>query len=321
MTNQLAARTVTSLTLAGELPTDQRPALVYLASLSAGSRRTMRASLNIIADLLQHDADALTINWAAVRFQHVAAVRSVLIERYSAASANKMLAALRGVLKAAWRLDQMTADDYTRAVDVDRVTGSTLPRGRALTAGEINGLIDACQNDPTPAGARDGAIIALLRAGGLRRAEICDLAMADYNADAGTLVIHGKGNKEREIPVHNGSADALADWLMIRGNDAGPIFTPINKGGKVIIRHMHSEAIFNLLSKRAADAGIKNLSPHDFRRTFVSDLLDAGADISTVQKLAGHANVTTTARYDRRGEVAKRKAVDLLHVPYRRRMI
>lgn len=281
----------------------------------------MREALNTIAMMLHSGADAMTINWAAVRFQHVAAVRSALIERYSAATANKMLSALRGVLKAAWRLGQMTSDDYAHAVDIDSVIGSTLPRGRALTSGEISGLMAACQNDPTPAGARDGAIIALMRAGGLRRSEVCDLTLADYNADAGTLIIHGKRNKERELPLSNGSADALADWLMVRGNEPGPIFTPINKGGKVIMRPMYSEAVFTLLAKRAAQAGIKGLSPHDFRRTFVSDLLDAGADISTVQKLAGHANVTTTARYDRRGEAAKRKAVDLLHVPYQRRTV
>jgi site-specific recombinase XerD len=82
---------------------------------------------------------------------------------------------------------------------------------------------------------------------------------------------------------------------------------------------MTNQAIYNLLAKRAELAGVKEFSPHDMRRTFVSDLLDAGADITTVAKMAGHSSVTTTARYDRRGEQAKQKAAGLLHIAYRRR--
>lgn len=279
----------------------------------------MRGALDTIAHLLTSNADALAVNWAALRFQHTAAIRSKLIEKYSAATANKMLSALRGVLKAAWRLGLMDADDYTRAADIKSVSGSTLPAGRALTAGEIAALLEACASDPTPAGARDAALIALLRAGGLRRAEICALDLDDYTPADGQLIIKGKRNKERTAYVTNGAADALADWLTVRGTEPGPLFCPVNKGGRVILRRMFPEAVFNMLQKRGEQAGVKDLSPHDLRRTFVSDLLDAGADISTVQRLAGHASVNTTARYDRRGEEAKRKAVELLHVPYTRR--
>ena len=79
---------------------------------------------------------------------------------------------------------------------------------------------------------------------------------------------------------------------------------------------MTEQALYKMLQARAVEAGSQKLSPHDLRRTFVSDLLDASADIATVREMAGHENVNTTARYDRRPEATKRKAAELLHVPY-----
>ena len=77
-----------------------------------------------------------------------------------------MLSTLRGVLKVAWRLGQMTAEDHTRATDVESISGSALPRGSALTNGEIAALLGAYGRDGPAAGARDAAMIALLCAGG-----------------------------------------------------------------------------------------------------------------------------------------------------------
>jgi integrase len=306
------------LTTTTARPLDQNPAAVYLAGLSAGSRRTMGDALNLMARLVSNGQhDALTLPWGELRFQHTAAIRAKLADGYSFSTVNKMLSALRGVLKAAWELGQMTAEDYQRARNVKAMTGERLPAGRAITAGELGALMDVCANDPTPAGARDAAIVAILYACGLRRAELVTLDRADFDAGAATLAVRGKRNKERSVPVTNGALDALADWLTVRGEEPGPLFHSLkglNKYGRLT-----TQAIFDMLTSRAAAAGVNHLSPHDFRRTFVSDLIDAGADVGTVQKLTGHANVATTLRYDRRPEAAKRKAVDLLHVPYRRR--
>jgi len=308
-------------------PLDQNPAAVYLAGLSAGSRRTMRTSLNTISAMLAHQekADALTLDWSQLRFSHTAAVRSLLAERYSHATANKMLAALRGTLKAAWRLGQMSAEDYARACDVPSVIGETLPAGRAVASGELVGLMKACareeKNERLLTGARDAAILGLLYGCGLRRAEVVTLDVADFEPGTetgmGSLKVLGKRNKARRVPVVGGAAEALSDWLALRGSEAGPLFVRIRKGGKRTPERLTTQAIYYLLEKRAGEAGLTaSCSPHDMRRSFIGDLLDAGADIATVQKLAGHANVTTTARYDRRGEATRRKAASLLHVPY-----
>lgn len=102
----------------------------------------------------------------------------------------------------------------------------------------------------------------------------------------------------------------------MRGDDSGALFWPVEKGGRLVARRITGHALRFVLLRRAAQAGVAALSPHDVRRTFVSHLLDAGADISTVQALAGHASIVTTARYDRRGERAKQIAASLLSVPY-----
>jgi site-specific recombinase XerD len=298
---------------------DQNAAAVYVTSLnSEAGRRTMRQALNLCAGLLSSgNDDALTFPWHEVRFQHLAALRTKLQEHYKPATVNKMLAAVRGVLKAAWQMGQITAEDYHKAVSVKSVKNDTLPAGRELTIGELTALISACINDTTNAGARDAAIIALMYACGLRREEVVRLDLADYDAN-GRLVVRGKGNKERTAYITGGAARAMSDWLAVRGDAPGALFVAINKSGRIdaSYKHMTPKTIYKMLAKRADDAGVKAFSPHDMRRTFVSDLLEAGADITTVSKMAGHASVTTTARYDRRPEDAKRKAASLLHVPY-----
>jgi site-specific recombinase XerD len=300
---------------------DQNPAVVYLAGLNTESgRRTMRQALNTIADILTSgQADAFGCNWGAVRYQHVMAVRAQLSARYRPVTVNKMLSALRGVLRAAKNLGQMPPDAYSNAIDVKGVKNVTLPAGRELAPGEISALLATCEADLSPAGVRDAALVGVMYGAGLRRAEVVDLDLADYEPETGKLVVRGKGKKERIAWITGGAALALGDWLAVRGNEPGPLFCHVNKGRRLVNRRLTTQAVLHILRKRAYQAGVRQFSPHDLRRTFVSDLLDAGVDIATVARMAGHANVQTTARYDRRPEETKRRAAGLLHVPYRKR--
>jgi len=315
---------------------DQNAALVYLASLGKSSRRTMRQSLDMIANLMAGDTQGYKVsceefNWAQLRFSHTNAIRSILAEYLAVSTANKSLSALRGVLKAAWRLNQISSDDYMKAVDIKVVKGSTVLAGRDLSVGEIAALISNCEKGTIASGPRDAAIIALMATWGLRRSEVCDLSLFDYTN--GALLVRGKGNKQRLAYPTGGTERALSDWIALRGDEPGALFYPVNKFGKIITTEkekdnfgkamgvkiptrLRPQSIYDMLKRRAKQAGVAEFSPHDLRRTCVGDLLDAGVDIKTVADIVGHKNVNTTALYDRRGERAKQEAGGRLHIPY-----
>jgi site-specific recombinase XerD len=166
-------------------------------------------------------------------------------------------------------------------------------------------------------GRRDAALIAMLYAAGLRRSEVTGLDLCDFDSTTGALIIRaGKGNKDRQLFTGSGAAQAVREWLAIRGHTSGPLFVPINKSGRLIQRRLSDKAIVHILKERATEAAIKAFSPHDLRRSFISGLLSSGVDLVTVSAMAGHASVTTTAKYDRRGEEAKRQAAERLIIPF-----
>src|SRR5262249_48535008 len=161
-------------------------------------------------------------------------------------------------------------------------------------AGELRALFQVCAIDPSPAGRRDAALIAVGYGCGLRRSELVSLQLDDYQRDSGELkILHAKGNKQRTVYLAGGARDAVNGWISTRGQEPGPLLTPINKGGKITIRSMSDQAILNALAKREKEAEVRHFSPHDLRRSFATDLLDAGGDIAVVQKLMGHSNPTT----------------------------
>lgn len=303
------------MVLSGGLPPDQNPAAVYLAGLSTGSRPTMRQALSSIAADLGERID--TMPWHLLRYQHTQAIRSKLASKYAPSTANKMLSALRGVLHEAKRLGLMTAEEYSNAVDIKSIRGERVTKGRAITASEIKKMFSVI--DPQKmSGARDSAIFAVLLGAGLRRSEVVDLDLNSYDPVSRRLRVLGKGNKERSVPLPKGTYEALDHWLTFRGQEPGPLFPPIDRWGHFHLRRLNDKAIAFRLESIADRAGVKDVMPHDMRRTFITTLLELGIDLSTAQKLAGHEQISTTARYDKRDERAKEEAVKLLDIPFQR---
>lgn len=289
------------------------PAAVYLAQLAPSGRRTMQQALDTLAQLLGQ-ADCWSCPWATLRYAHTQALRTALQERYAPATANKMLAALRRVLKECWQLGLMSVEDYQRAAAVKVVKADKLPKGRALSLEEVTALLTACAADSTPAGVRDAALIALMAGSGPRRSEVAALTVSDYEPLEGRLTIRsGKGNKDRTIYVSGGAKVALDDWMVLRGSSAGALFTSTTRAD---LEAMTDQAVLVILKRRATEANVAPFSPHDLRRTMITRLLEQGADLLHVQQLAGHADVSTTQRYDRRGEQSKKDSAAKLQIPH-----
>jgi integrase len=284
------------------LPADCSPALVYLARLSPGSRPSMTSALESMARALSggHLGYA-NLPWAALRYQHAQALRSTLAARLAPRTVNRFIAALRGVVQEAWRLGLIDGPDRDRIDDVSGVRVETQPAGRFLPPADFAALLEA-------AGPRDAAILALGYGAGLRRAEIVDLRLEDVELATGRLTVRGKGGKTRVCFVPPAALPLLVTWSRVRLPGAGPFLT-VCRRGRAVAGGLSPSAVLDALRRLGRRSGVAEFTAHDLRRSFVSDMLDAGADLATVQKLVGHSDPRTTSAYDRRGDRAKQAGI------------
>lgn len=224
-------------------------------------------------------------------------LRYFIGELHDLGIAERSQARIRSGLRSFFRF--LTLEGY---IDVDPTEllespkiGLHLPE--VLTVEEINDMIAAI--DPDKAGAqRDRAIMETLYGCGLRVSELVNLELSKIFADEGYLVVRGKGNKERMVPMSEVSLVEIADYLHDRNLlDVKPGCENIlflNRSG----RKMTRVRIFQIVKSLAEAAGIrKNISPHTLRHSFATHLLEGGANIRAIQQMLGHESIATTQIY------------------------
>lgn len=277
----------------------------YINSLAVSGRGGITSMLNKSARILNKRSTAVTYAWEQLDFGKVARVRAHLIDAgYAIASVNMALAALRAVAQTAFNLHRMDAETLARIKAVKRVKGDPIRQGRALSRQEIRLLLKAAKSHHEPARrCRDTAILMTLCGTGLRAGELVKLMVDDYKN--GVLIVRqGKGRKYREIHVAPAVGKALTMWLAIKGEE-GALFTKIYRSGQPASGALTTAGLTMILEQLRVTADVAEFTPHDMRRTFITQLLEQGVDINTVRQLAGHSDISTTASYDHRGDEAK----------------
>jgi integrase/recombinase XerD len=213
----------------------------------------------------------------------------------SAASAARAVVAVRGVHKFAYANGQVITD-VAREVKPP-ATPQRLPK--ALSVEDIERLLAAADFDQTSLAVRDRALLEVLYGTGARISEAIGLDIDDLNFPQKTVLLRGKGGKERLVPIGTYAARALDAYLVrvrsvlaAQGRGTPKVF--LNARGGPLSR----QSAWTVLRSAAEKAGLDtNISPHTLRHSFATHLMEGGADVRVVQELLGHASVTTTQIY------------------------
>jgi len=286
------------------------PAGLYLATLgSVQSRRVMQSRLNGFARLLQLD-HWQQIPWREFDRPWLLLAKEALTATHCAPDTiNATLSLLKGVALQAWELKLISDHRYLRIKNTKSIRGQRVPKRRWLNKDDIVTLLDHCLADDRLQGLRDAAVLALLYGCGLRRSEVVGIDVNHLDQTERSLRIMGKGNKERMVYPPARAWEMVNEWIQGgRHPGEGPLFCRIRKGGVITQERLSDQAVYFVIKRLITLTGVKNFSPHDLRGSFISYLLDHGEDIKTVADIVGHADVRTTAGYDRRGEQRKKIA-------------
>ena len=177
-----------------------------------------------------------------------------------------------------------------------------------LSVDEVTAIIEGVDTRSWN-GVRDRAILEILYGCGLRVSEVCSLKISNVYETEGFVRIIGKGDKERLVPMGGAAVEAYRDWLAMRPDAFDPAYDDyvfLNRFGKPLSR----VSVFNMVKKAALLAGVdKEISPHTFRHSFATHLIENGADLRVVQEMLGHESILTTQIYTHIDTATWQKAI------------
>jgi integrase/recombinase XerC len=232
----------------------------------------------------------------AITTDHIRGYLSEAMKTLSRATVQRRLFAIKAFFR--WR-ETMATPASTAVASPARALRSPRAQRRLpaiLPEDEVRRLIEADSEDGGPAALRDRAILETLYSSGLRVSELVGLNWRDVDDEVGMVLVRsGKGNKDRMVPIGEPALDALKAWrrAMPKAWELdGPVITNL-RGGRLTTR-----AVENILSQRIVAAGLgSSITPHGLRHCFATHMLNAGADLRSIQEMLGHASLATTQRY------------------------
>lgn len=271
----------------------------YLAACAPNSRRVLAKSLDTAAQVLGRDR-VDDVEWHSLKPQHLRLIRDSLIGNLSPRTVNRVLSAIRGVMRVEAQWGRVSGKELVEIETVQNVPVRDVELGRLVKREDMEKLIRTCMNDRSAFGARDGAMISLIYTCGLRPKEAARLMASQVHLSKEPILWSGRplGGKltlrESTGPILllDSVGYALQDWFSVRGRDVGPLFTPIRRSGEVIgERRLTPQAISTIVRRRASKARIRRVTPRDLRATFAFDAIKSGADFVEVASILGYKSL------------------------------
>ena len=283
----------------------------YLEYLKVVKKYSDKTIISYYDDLVEYNefiqnnfSDIISIDYDMVKEY----MKYLYERKISKASISRKLSSIRGLYNYLFKED-LVKDNYFNKISNPK-KDNYLPK--FLKDDELNKLFSVCKYD-TAINQRNSVIIELLYATGIRVSELVNIRLSDIDLNERIIKVLGKGSKERIVIFNNHTKKAIDIYL----NEGYHVFNKVNSGYLILNKDgnkLSERYVRNIINKLVINAGLDiKISPHTFRHTFATDMLEDGSDLMTVKELLGHESLNTTSIYTHVTNEQIRKVYDMAH--------